>query len=46
MFPNWQNNLRPLFTGAIMEHYHVNRKLSEVQFVLSFEGAVISVIRQ
>lgn len=30
MFPNWQNTLRPLFTGSIMEYHHVNTKLSEV----------------
>ena len=30
MFPNWNNHLRPLFHGAIMEYHHVNTKLSEV----------------
>lgn len=45
MFPNWRNNLKPLFTGAIMEHFHANHKLSEVQYVLSYEGAVITLIR-
>ena len=46
MFPHWQNNIRPIFHGAIMEYHHVNTKLSEVQFVLSFEQTIYTMICQ
>ena len=35
-FPNWRNNLLGLFDATMMEHFHANHKLSEVQYRLSF----------